>query len=133
MRRTPSMPALQRTRQASEAIFLLARHAFDLQHLVDVPAGDGDAAGDRIELVRGPGAALWGANAVNGVINVVTRSAAPNEYPAMNQHVSRPGKAERQPGKAERLDQAAVQAAAGEEHDERRHQGAEGAGHRAGG
>jgi iron complex outermembrane receptor protein len=30
---------------------------------------------DRIELVRGPGAALWGANAVNGVINVVTRSA----------------------------------------------------------
>ncbi len=31
---------------------------------------------DRIELIRGPGAALWGANAVNGVINVVTRSAA---------------------------------------------------------
>jgi iron complex outermembrane recepter protein len=30
---------------------------------------------DRIELVRGPGAALWGANAVNGVINVVTRAA----------------------------------------------------------
>jgi iron complex outermembrane receptor protein len=28
---------------------------------------------DRIELVRGPGAVLWGANAVNGVINVVTR------------------------------------------------------------
>ena len=31
---------------------------------------------DRIELIRGPGAALWGANAVNGVINVVTRTAA---------------------------------------------------------
>lgn len=30
---------------------------------------------DRIELIRGPGAALWGANAVNGVINVITRSA----------------------------------------------------------
>ena len=30
---------------------------------------------DRIELIRGPGAALWGANAVNGVINVVTRTA----------------------------------------------------------
>ncbi len=30
---------------------------------------------DRIELIRGPGAALWGANAVNGVINVVTRGA----------------------------------------------------------
>ena len=30
---------------------------------------------DRIEIVRGPGGALWGANAVNGVINVVTREA----------------------------------------------------------
>jgi iron complex outermembrane receptor protein len=30
---------------------------------------------ERIEVVRGPGAALWGANAVNGVINVVTKSA----------------------------------------------------------
>ncbi len=30
---------------------------------------------DRIEIVRGPGATLWGANAVNGVINVTTRSA----------------------------------------------------------
>ena len=31
---------------------------------------------DSIEVIRGPGAALWGANAVNGVINVITRSAA---------------------------------------------------------
>jgi iron complex outermembrane receptor protein len=31
---------------------------------------------DRIEVIRGPGAALWGANAVNAVINIVTRSAA---------------------------------------------------------
>jgi iron complex outermembrane receptor protein len=30
---------------------------------------------DRIEVVRGPGASLWGANAVNGVINITTRSA----------------------------------------------------------
>jgi iron complex outermembrane receptor protein len=30
---------------------------------------------DRIEVVRGPGATLWGANAVNGVINIVTRRA----------------------------------------------------------
>ncbi len=30
---------------------------------------------DRIEVVRGPGGALWGANAVNGVINVITRHA----------------------------------------------------------
>jgi len=31
---------------------------------------------DRIEVVRGPGAALWGANAVNGIINIKTRHAA---------------------------------------------------------
>lgn len=31
---------------------------------------------DRIEVIRGPGAALWGANAVNGVVNVVTEEAA---------------------------------------------------------
>lgn len=30
---------------------------------------------DRIEVIRGPGATVWGANAVNGVINVVSRSA----------------------------------------------------------
>jgi len=28
---------------------------------------------ERIEVVRGPGATLWGANAVNGVINIITR------------------------------------------------------------
>lgn len=30
---------------------------------------------DRIEVIRGPGAAMWGSNAVNGVINVITRAA----------------------------------------------------------
>jgi iron complex outermembrane receptor protein len=30
---------------------------------------------DRIEVIRGPGSTVWGANAVNGVINVITRSA----------------------------------------------------------
>ena len=30
---------------------------------------------DRIEVIRGPGPTLWGANAVNGVINVMTKSA----------------------------------------------------------
>ncbi|MBU1053952.1 MAG: TonB-dependent receptor [Proteobacteria bacterium] len=29
---------------------------------------------DRIEVIRGPGAALWGANAVNGVINIITKN-----------------------------------------------------------
>jgi iron complex outermembrane receptor protein len=30
---------------------------------------------ERIEVIRGPGATLWGANAVNGVVNVITRHA----------------------------------------------------------
>ena len=30
---------------------------------------------DRVEVVRGPGGALWGSNAVNGVININTKSA----------------------------------------------------------
>lgn len=30
---------------------------------------------ERIEVIRGPGASLWGANAVNGVINVITKQA----------------------------------------------------------
>jgi len=31
---------------------------------------------ERIEVVSGPGAALWGSNAVNGIINIITRSSA---------------------------------------------------------
>ena len=38
----------------------------------DVPLEDID----RIEVIRGPGATIWGANAVDGVINVVTKTAA---------------------------------------------------------
>ncbi len=30
---------------------------------------------ERIEVIRGPGASVWGANAVNGVINVITKNA----------------------------------------------------------
>jgi iron complex outermembrane receptor protein len=38
----------------------------------DVPLPDVE----RIEVISGPGATLWGANAVNGVINVITKDAA---------------------------------------------------------
>ena len=31
---------------------------------------------EQIEVIRGPGATIWGANAVNGVINVITKDAA---------------------------------------------------------
>jgi len=37
----------------------------------DVPLQDID----RIEVIRGPGATMWGANAVNGVINIITKPA----------------------------------------------------------
>lgn len=34
----------------------------------------------RIEIIRGPGASLWGSNAVNGIINVVTKPAAQSQH-----------------------------------------------------
>jgi len=37
----------------------------------DLPLGDIE----RIEVIRGPGATMWGSNAVNGVVNIITKSA----------------------------------------------------------
>ncbi|HEY2930931.1 MAG TPA: TonB-dependent receptor [Acidobacteriota bacterium] len=31
---------------------------------------------DRIEVIRGPGGTLWGANAVNGIVNIITKDSA---------------------------------------------------------
>src|ERR1700688_1475885 len=36
---------------------------------------------DRIEVIRGPGGTLWGANAVNGVINIITKETAKTQGP----------------------------------------------------
>lgn len=50
---------------------------------------------ERIEIIRGPGAAAWGANAVTGVINVVTKNAAQSEGSLL---VGRAGVGEAQSG-----------------------------------
>jgi len=42
---------------------------------------------DRIEVIRGPGGAVWGANAVNGVINVITRPATDTQGLAVDASV----------------------------------------------
>ena len=39
---------------------------------------------DRIEVIRGPGGTLWGANAVNGVINVITKKAGDTQGGLVN-------------------------------------------------
>lgn len=47
---------------------------------------------ERIEIVRGPGAVVWGANAVNGVINIVTRQAASVSGPTASAWVGTQGR-----------------------------------------
>lgn len=38
---------------------------------------------DRVEIIRGPGATLWGANAVNGIVNVITKHSADTVGPSL--------------------------------------------------
>lgn len=42
---------------------------------------------DRIEVVRGPGGTIWGTNAVNGVINIITKSAVQTQGAYVSQIV----------------------------------------------
>lgn len=42
---------------------------------------------DKIEVVRGPGGTIWGANAVNGIINIITKNAAQTQGSYVSQVV----------------------------------------------
>jgi iron complex outermembrane receptor protein len=46
---------------------------------------------ERIEVISGPGATLWGANAVNGVINVITKPAGATQGALLSATVGRDG------------------------------------------
>ncbi|HEY3644784.1 MAG TPA: TonB-dependent receptor [Gammaproteobacteria bacterium] len=46
---------------------------------------------DRIEVISGPGGTLWGANAVNGVINIITKRAGNTEGALVSAGAGRPG------------------------------------------
>ncbi len=47
---------------------------------------------DRIEIIKGPGATIWGTNAVNGVINVVTKPAVATQGGSLYFAVSNTGR-----------------------------------------
>jgi len=44
---------------------------------------------EQIEVIRGPGGSLWGTNAINGVINIITKSADRTQGGSLSTHVGR--------------------------------------------
>ena len=44
---------------------------------------------ERIEVIRGPGAAIWGTNAVNGVVNIISKKIRTEMGTLVSGHVSR--------------------------------------------
>jgi iron complex outermembrane recepter protein len=44
---------------------------------------------ERIEVIRGPGAAVWGTNAVNGVVNIISKKIPAQRGNLVSGHVSR--------------------------------------------
>ncbi len=45
---------------------------------------------ERIEVIRGPGATMWGSNAVNGVVNIISKKAADTQGAALSVMASDP-------------------------------------------
>lgn len=65
---------------------------------------------ERIEVIRGPGAAVWGANAVNGVINIITKNAEETQGVSITAREVQPKRGRRQSASVEK--QAGLEAIA---------------------